>query len=253
MRHRGSVHAALVACLLAALAGSADAVKLPFKWARRVPKNCEATSVLLRQPQSRRASVLRLGPRHVPGGQRVSARRRVRRRHHLPRGSAADAHQRRADDLRRPGRVSLRQRGRVSQRADRHAGARALDAEPRPALRIRHHLPRRAQHGAVVLPVAHQHPHRTLPEEHGAAAQTRDGLRHHRDLAALARQQSLPARRSVQRGQQGRRLLHLPRRQAHRLDRRQRLRRPRPHRRAGLRPHGLRRHRRVRRRAAAAT
>ena len=55
---------------------------------------------------------------------------------------AAHAPQRRADDLRRPGRVPLRQRGRVSQRADGHAGARALDAEPRPALGIRHRLPR---------------------------------------------------------------------------------------------------------------
>jgi len=39
----GRVHAALVACLLGALAASADAGKLPFKWARGVPKNCEAT------------------------------------------------------------------------------------------------------------------------------------------------------------------------------------------------------------------
>jgi len=44
MRHRGTVHA-LVACLLGVLAGSADAVKLPFKWARRLPKSCEATNV----------------------------------------------------------------------------------------------------------------------------------------------------------------------------------------------------------------
>jgi hypothetical protein len=35
----------LVACLLGAHAASADAGKLPFKWARRVPKGCEATSV----------------------------------------------------------------------------------------------------------------------------------------------------------------------------------------------------------------
>ena len=45
MRHRGRVQAGLVACLLGALAASADAGKLPFKWARRVPKGCEATSV----------------------------------------------------------------------------------------------------------------------------------------------------------------------------------------------------------------
>jgi len=42
----------------------------------------------------------------------------------------------------------------------------------------------------VVLSVAHQHPHRTLPEEHGAAGQARDGLRHHCDVTALPGQQS---------------------------------------------------------------
>ncbi len=45
MRSRRSVRAVLTVCLVASLAGSAAAVKLPFKWARRVPKSCEATGV----------------------------------------------------------------------------------------------------------------------------------------------------------------------------------------------------------------
>jgi hypothetical protein len=105
--------------------------------------------VLLQPAQARDQAVLPGGDRSVRRRDGVSGERHVRRRHRLPGRHAADASQRGADDLRRPGRVPLRPRRGVPEHADRDTDRSAAHAQPRSAGGIRHGVPHRAQHRTV--------------------------------------------------------------------------------------------------------